>query len=264
MTAATLVRNRQMQTAKGLIYAAVIVACWLGLHFYAMLAFTLSMATLPLALVMALAQCWLSVGVFIISHDCMHGSLAPGRPRLNSAIGATLLFLYAGFGWQRMQSAHFEHHKHSGQDGDPDFDIANPADLRRWFTTFLGRYFGWRSIIFVHTVVAIYWLVLDVPMAQIVLLYGLPAMASAVQLFYFGTFRPHRHTAAPFTDRHNARSNDFGELASLASCFHFGYHLEHHRRPDVPWWALPKAQRAARKEQAQSGEAHNEKEGFSS
>ena len=99
----------------------------------------------------------------------------------------------------------------------------------------------------VHTVVGIYWLVLDIPMVQIVLLYGLPALGSSLQLFYFGTFRPHCHEAddaAGFADRHNTRSEDFGTLASLASCFHFGYHLEHHRRPDVPWWALPAARRA--------------------
>ena len=48
----------------------------------------------------------------------------------------------------------------------------------------------------------------------------------------------------PFADHHNARSDDFTTLTSLATCFHFGYHLEHHRRPDVPWWALPDARRA--------------------
>jgi len=60
-----------------------------------------------------------------------------------------------------------------------------------------------------------------------------------------GTFRPHHHVEGKgFADTHNARSNDFGTLASLATCFHFGYHLEHHRRPDVPWWALPGAKKA--------------------
>ncbi|WP_208766779.1 fatty acid desaturase [Nostoc flagelliforme] len=23
------------------------------------------------------------------------------------------------------------------------------------------------------------------------------------------------------------------------SCYHFGYHQEHHEYPDVPWWKLP-------------------------
>ena len=83
-----------------------------------------------------------------------------------------------------------------------------------------------------------------VPVANIVILYGLPAIASSLQLFYFGTYRPHRHDAEGFSDRHNARSDDLGTVASLASCFHFGYHHEHHRAPHIPWWGLPAARRA--------------------
>jgi beta-carotene ketolase (CrtW type) len=189
------------------------------------------------------------VGVFIVCHDAMHGTLVPGRPQLNASIGAVLLALYAGFAWKHLRDAHFEHHRISGRPGDPDFDENNPEDFWRWYATFFKRYFGWRSLVFVHSVVGFYWLVLEIQMAQIVLLYGAPALGSSLQLFYFGTFRPHRHlreedAPADFTDRHNTRSEDFGVMASLATCFHFGYHLEHHRRPDVPWWALPAARRA--------------------
>ena len=228
----------------GLTLAAAIAVGWLGLHVFSMFVFELTWETLPIAIGMAALQTWLSVGVFIVSHDAMHGSLAPGRPRLNSAIGAVLLALYAGFGWRGMRDAHFDHHKRAGQPGDPDFDQGNPRSFWRWYATFFRRYFGWKSILFVHCVVGFYWLVLGIPMAQIVLLYGLPALASSLQLFYFGTFRPHRHEDAQFADGHNARSDGFGTLASLATCFHFGYHLEHHRRPDVPWWVLPGARRA--------------------
>ncbi len=242
--------SANVRSVVGLGLAAVIAGSWLGLHAYAMFVFEPGWSNLGWALLMSAILCWLSVGVFIVSHDAMHGSLAPGRPGLNGFIGGLLLFLYAGFAWKKMRAAHFDHHKFSGRDSDPDFDAANPGDFRRWYATFLRRYFGWRSIAFVFTIVALYWLVIGVPMAQIVLLYGLPAIASSLQLFYFGTYRPHRHDphrqdgTAGFADEHNARSNDMSILASLASCFHFGYHLEHHRRPDVPWWALPGARRA--------------------
>jgi Fatty acid desaturase len=239
---------RAWQSAVGLTLGAAIAGGWLGLHAYAMFVFELTWSNWPFALALAAVQCWLSVGVFIVCHDAMHGSLIPGRPRYNATIGAVLLALYAGFGWKQLRDAHFAHHKLAGRAGDPDFDEHHPDDFMRWYATFFRRYFGWRSILYVHTVVGIYWLVIGVPMAQIVLLYGLPALASSLQLFYFGTFRPHRHRAsedaASFADRHNTRSDEFGTLLSLATCFHFGYHLEHHRRPDVPWWALPAARRA--------------------
>jgi beta-carotene ketolase (CrtW type) len=237
--------NRASQIAIGLLLAGLIAGSWLGLHFYAMFVFELSWSTLPQALVLAAVICWLSVGVFIVSHDAMHGTLAPGHARINGIAGALLLFLYAGFGWTKMRNAHFDHHKLAGNKGDPDFDEEHPDQFWRWYGTFFRRYFGWQSLVWVSSVVTLYWLVFDVSMTQLVMLYGGPAIASSLQLFYFGTYRPHHHKAGSgFSDRHNARSEGFGPLLSLATCFHFGYHLEHHRRPDVPWWALPAARRS--------------------
>ncbi len=66
----------------------------------------------------------------------------------------------------------------------------------------------------------------------------MPSLLSSIQLFYFGTFARIAR-GERFVDGHNARSNEFGFLASLLSCFHFGYHHEHHDQPWVPWWALP-------------------------
>ncbi len=239
---------KSAQTSIGLTLATLIAGSWLGIHAYGMFVFELNWANLPFALALAAVQCWLSVGVFIVCHDAMHGSLVPGEPRANSAIGAVLLFLYAGFGWKKLRDAHFTHHKLAGRAGDPDFDENNPTSFVPWYGTFFRRYFGWQSLLYVHTVVGVYWLVIGIPMAQIVVLYGAPALLSSLQLFYFGTFRPHRHSpehgSEQFTDQHNTRSDEFGTLVSLASCFHFGYHLEHHRRPDVPWWALPGARKA--------------------
>lgn len=240
--------GRAAQTAIGMTLGLLIAGSWLGIHAYAMFVFELSWSNLPGAIAMAAIQCWLSVGVFIVCHDAMHGTLAPGHERMTSGIATVLLFLYAGFGWKTLRDAHFTHHKMAGNAGDPDFDEHNPSNFLRWYATFFKRYFGWRSLIFVHTVVGVYWLVLGIPMAQIVLLYGAPALLSSLQLFYFGTYRPHRHIAgesqSKFADQHNTRSDSFNTLASLVTCFHFGYHLEHHRRPDVPWWALPAARRA--------------------
>lgn len=235
--------SRITQAAIGLTLAAMIFGAWLAFHIFAMFVFDLTWASVPFALMLAVVQCWLSVGLFIVSHDAMHGSLIPGAKRANAAIGASLLFLYAGFSWRKMRDAHFDHHKLAGKAGDPDFDENNPAAFWPWYLTFLKRYFGLSSILLVSSVVTLYWLVLDVPVTTIVLLYGAPAIASSVQLFYFGTYRPHHHDGAEFADRHNARSENFGRLASLLSCFHFGYHHEHHCRPDTPWWGLPKERR---------------------
>ncbi len=237
------------QATIGLLLAFFVVAGWASLHFFSMFVFDLSWSSLPIALGIGLLQCWLSVGLFIVSHDAMHGSLIPRGGGANDAIGAVLLFIYAGFSWKRMRDAHFAHHRAPGSATDPDFSVSHPTSFWRWYGEFLRRYFGWQSIAFVFTVVLTYWLLLGVPVEKIVLLYGAPAIASSMQLFYFGTFRPHRHSGEAFVDRHNARTDDFGWLKSLATCFHFGYHHEHHLAPHIPWWKLPGARRKIRQSQ---------------
>jgi beta-carotene/zeaxanthin 4-ketolase len=237
------------QSLIGLSLATAMFTLWLGTHFWAMFAFQITAETWLLVPFIFALQCWLSVGMFIVAHDAMHGSLSPGNPRINAVVGAVVLSLYAGFGWATMRNAHFEHHKAVGTVGDPDFNADNPRDFWPWYRVFLKRYFGWKSMVFVWSVVLSYFLLLDVPPANIALLFGFPAIASSLQLFYFGTYRPHRHLGGAkggagnhmggFADHHNSRTNDYGTLASLFSCFHFGYHHEHHLSPATPWWALP-------------------------
>ena len=227
-------------TLIGLSLAALIFGTWLGVHLWAMFVYRIDGGNWWLVPFVAALQCWLMVGMFIVAHDAMHGSLAPLAPRLGAAIGALMLFIYAGFGWRRMRDAHFDHHKYVGTERDPDFNAANPRAFWPWYWTFLKRYFGPVSVLWVSSVVLTYWLVADVPMLNISLLYGYPAIASSFQLFAFGTWRPHRHEGAgDFADHHRSRSNDMGTFASLLSCFHFGYHHEHHLSPGTPWWALP-------------------------
>ncbi len=255
MVATSPAFSKSHQSVIGLALAAAIFGGWLSVHIWAMFFLKINLQTAWLVPLVFALQCWLSVGMFIVAHDAMHGSLVPVAPRMGQAIGGVLLFLYAGFGWRRMRDAHFAHHRNVGTADDPDFYADNPRDFWPWYTQFLRRYFGILSYIWVHVVVLSYYFLLNIPPENIALFYGFPAIASSLQLFYFGTYRPHRHeisnhesdegTPAEFPDHHNfpdhhrARTNDFGSLASLFSCFHFGYHHEHHLHPGTPWWALP-------------------------
>jgi beta-carotene ketolase (CrtW type) len=235
---------RQAQIGLGLTMA--IVAAWLSIHVLAVFFLRIDAASWPLVPVVMLVQCWLSVGMFIAAHDAMHGSLAPGYPRINATVGGFVLALYAGFGWRRMRDAHMAHHRHSGTADDPDFDADHPRAFLAWYATFLRRYFGWRSALYVSTVVTVYAVILRAAPGNILLFYGVPAIGSSFQLFYFGTYRPHRHEQAAFADGHRARTSHYGVLISLLTCFHFGYHHEHHLSPHVPWWRLPARYRAGR------------------
>ena len=241
-SSATSASARERQARIGLTLAVAIGGAWLALHLTAMAWFRPEGAEWLLALPLAAAQMWLSVGLFIVAHDAMHGSLAPGHPALNRAVGRAMLTLYAGFSYDRLIQAHRQHHRAPGSVADPDFAAEHPDRFGWWYWTFLTRYFGWPSLLFVSAVTTA-WALAGVPVANLLLLYALPAIASSAQLFYFGTFRPHRHDGAEFADHHRARSNGWSTLASLATCYHFGYHHEHHLSPNVPWWRLPERRR---------------------
>lgn len=236
-------RQQRRQTAIGLTLATLIVSAFLALHIATVFFLPLEgrgwLAALPLVLILS----WLSVGLFIVAHDAMHGSLAPGRPRVNLFWGRLTLLLYAGFWMDRLTSKHFAHHKHVGSERDPDFSHTHPTAFWPWYRQFMLRYFGWREAAILTVLVWSYVLLLGAPVGNLLLFWAVPSLLSSVQLFYFGTFLPHRHEETPFADSHNARSNDYPAWLSLLTCFHFGYHREHHLSPGTPWWALPAKRR---------------------
>lgn len=232
-------REKGRQAATGLLLSAAIAGAWMALHIYTVFFHPLDGWGIVAAPLLVLAICWLNVGLFIVAHDCMHGSLAPGRPRLNRWIGRATLALYAGFSFDRLLPKHFEHHRSAGTAADPDFSLEHSRRFWPWYFAFLRQYFGLRELLTLTALVGIYVLLLGASYPNLLLFWALPAILSSLQLFLFGTFLPHRAEEHPFADRHNARSNDFGWLASLLTCFHFGYHHEHHRSPQTPWWRLP-------------------------
>lgn len=241
--------NRQeahRQAVIGLSLAVAIILGWLVAHIGLVFFFPLDDPALWWVVPFAVAlQCWLYVGMFIVAHDCMHGSLVPYRPQVNRAIGQLCLLLYAGFSFDALNRKHHLHHRHSGTEGDPDYDARPPHGFWRWYVKFFSEYFSGREVIVILAQVLTYQFILGVPLANILVFWTVPALLSSLQLFTFGTYLPHRPKAVAFSDRHNARSNDFPEWLSLLTCFHFGYHHEHHDLPNLPWWKLPQAHRAA-------------------
>lgn len=231
------------QTMIGLGLAGSIVVAFLSLHILSVFVLSLSATVLLVAPLVVAVLTWLSVGLFIIAHDAMHGSLAPGRPGANLFWGRLTLLLYAGFWMDRLRPKHFDHHRHVGTEHDPDFSPDHPTRFWPWYLGFMKRYFGLREFLILSVLVWTYVLVLKAPLPNLLLFWALPAILSSLQLFYFGTYLPHRHEEAAFADEHKARSNDYPAWLSLLTCFHFGYHREHHLSPGTPWWALPRARR---------------------
>jgi beta-carotene ketolase (CrtW type) len=185
-----------------------------------------------------LLLCWLYVGLFIVAHDCMHESFWPRKPMMNRVVGQLCLLLYAGFDYDELKRKHHLHHRYSGTDEDPDFDSRTPHTAWRWYRRFFGEYFSARPVLWMTGVGMMYYFVFSAPYVNLLSFWALPAILSSAQLFYFGTFQPHRPEGEPFADRHRAHSSGYGWWTSLLTCFHFGHHHAHHKYPCVPWWGL--------------------------
>lgn len=232
----------------GLMLACLIIGGWMAAHAIGMFAFTWSWQSAPVGVALMVLLTWLYVGMFIVAHDCMHGSLVPLKPAWNRWVGRICLGLYAGFWYDGMVAKHHAHHRHAGTHDDPDFHDAEPHAFWPWYAKFFREYFTGREIIVIAVWVWVYMLLLGVPLANIMTFFTIPAIASSLQLFLFGTYLPHRPSDPVFVDRHRSRSNDYPHWLSLLTCFHFGYHHEHHDVPDAPWWRLPTVRDQARRE----------------
>ena len=218
------------------------MAAWLGLHVYGVYLHRWTMWSWLVAPAVIAAQTWLSVGLFITAHDAMHGSLAPGRPGVNRAVGSLALGVYAGFRFGRLNDAHHAHHRAPGTADDPDFFAAAPRAYVPWFLTFFRTYFGWTEFGVLTALLAAALFVFRASPVNLLAFWAAPALLSALQLFTFGTWLPHREGDEPFADDHRARSSRFGPALSLITCFHFGgRHHQHHLHPWLPWWSLPHA-----------------------
>ncbi len=215
----------------GVIIGISIILLWAAVLTYG-LSITIDYSS-PLLYVLILVQMHLYTGLFITAHDAMHGTVSQNKT-VNKSIGvlSALLFSYNFYG--RLFPKHHEHHRFVATDQDPDYHKGRTGFIP-WYLSFLGQYITWQQILLMA--ITFNLLKLIVPVENLILLWMLPAVLSTVQLFYFGTFLPHRGSHAP-DNVHHSRTQKKNHLWAFLSCYFFGYHYEHHASPGTPWWKL--------------------------
>ncbi|MCS7005882.1 MAG: fatty acid desaturase [Cytophagales bacterium] len=178
-------------------------------------------------------QTHLYTGLFITAHDAMHGIVAPASPQLNRWIGKIAACLFAFNSYEKMLPKHHAHHKFVGTTQDPDFHESQ--HFGKWYISFLLEYVSWKQVF----LMAITYNILTYFFSEwnVFLFWMLPSLLSTLQLFYFGTYLPHRGEHEP-NNIHKARSQKLHHFWAFVSCYFFGYHYEHHAFPHVPWWQL--------------------------
>ena len=236
------------RTRKGLALATVILVGWL-ISMVSLLMVDLSDWPGWLLPVAVLIRTLLQTGLFITAHDAMHGVLVPERRRWNHRLGSFCLGLYGALPYQLCLRNHHRHHHCSATAHDPDFHPDPTAGPLRWYLGFMAGYLNTAQmsrLLSIWGLLAMAFGTFSAGTWQNVLLFcTLPLLLSSIQLFVFGTYLPHRGQRVPEQNRRPA-SLDHPVWLSLITCFHFGYHREHHEHPELPWFELPRQRRLLR------------------
>ncbi|KAF5838589.1 beta-carotene ketolase [Dunaliella salina] len=240
--------------AKGIAYACGVIGLWALLYWHAMFHITLPFSLQgehtqqPTHILHILAVFFslefMYTGLFITTHDAMHGTIAIRHRRINDFLGALAISLYAWFDYGMLHFKHWEHHNHTGKPHvDPDFHRGNPS-LLPWFGWFMWEYISLWQFTKIATWTAVMQY-LGAPMENILVFMTAAPLLSAFRLFLFGTYLPHR--PEPGSDESTvvmhwpkSRTSQASNLQSFLTCYHFDLHWEHHRWPYAPWWELPK------------------------
>ncbi len=219
----------------GILIATAVVLLWLGHLLYLFLIVQINFQS-PLLYLHVLIQTFLYTGLFITAHDAMHGSVAKNR-KLNNFTGKLSTILFAFLSYQKLSKKHYQHHQFPATEKDPDFSPHSNNFLVWWFIFMKNYVTLWQILLMAITFnILLFWFT----EMRLIIFWVLPAILSTFQLFFFGTYLPHRRPINENMLPHNSRTLPRNHLAAMLSCYFFGYHWEHHESPATPWWRLYK------------------------
>lgn len=219
------------RTNKGVWFALIIHLLWWACLVYGMsIEFSWSS---PLVYLIILVQTHLYTGLFITAHDAMHSTVSSNKS-LNKTIGTISALLFSYNFYNKLNKKHHEHHRFVATENDPDYHRGNPG-FWPWYFSFVKQYVSILQILLMAVSYNI--LKLWLPNLNLIFIWMLPAVLSTFQLFYFGTYLPHKGEHSVANDQ-KSRSQKLNHLMAFLTCYFFGYHYEHHISPNTPWWQL--------------------------
>jgi beta-carotene ketolase (CrtW type) len=162
----------------------------------------------------------------------MHGSVSKNR-KLNDWMGWATSLLFAFNFYDRLLKKHHEHHRFVATENDPDYHESGSFWI--WYWNFIKKYTTLKQLILMT--ISLQLLRFIFPLENLLLFWILPGILSTFQLFYFGTYIPHKN-GHEHGNKHKSDSLEKNHLLAFVTCYFFGYHYEHHDSPGIPWWRL--------------------------
>lgn len=214
----------------GAFFAVLIIGGW-ALSTILLMQWQFSF-TNPLVYLFVLVQMHLYTGLFITAHDAMHGTVSSSK-KINNAAGFIATFVYAAFWYPKLYTKHHQHHQHVHTELDPDY---HEGSFLSWYIRFIRNYLSIWQVVYMAVLFNI--LKIWIPQQNLLMFWVLPSLMSTLQLFYFGTYQPHK---GEHDNQYHSRTQKRNHVLAFFSCYFFGYHYEHHASPGTPWWQLYKA-----------------------
>lgn len=217
---------------KGVLIASTIVIAWFCSLIYL---FSIDVSFYnPLIYLFIFVQSHLYTGLFITAHDAMHGTVSQNKIT-NKWIGRVTAILFAFNFYDKLFTKHHEHHRFVATDKDPDYHSSDNFFI--WYFSFVKQYVTWYQILMMA--ITLNLLKIIIPIENLILFWMIPSIIATFQLFYFGTYLPHKGEHSP-KNHQKSRSQKLNHFVAFITCYFFGYHYEHHISPRTPWWKLHK------------------------
>jgi beta-carotene ketolase (CrtW type) len=198
----------------GVTIAISIIVIW-GIHLFYSLNYLEINFTNPWIYFHVFLQAYLYTGLFITGHDAMH-RLVSKNYKVNKLIGQISTFLFAALSYNRLVKNHFLHHKFPGTEKDPDYSIKS-QNFFVWYSTFMIRYATVLQLVMMAVIFNV--LKLWFPEINIWMFWVIPAFLGSMQLFYFGTYLPHRKPHEDNMEPHKARTQKKNHLWAMLTCY---------------------------------------------
>jgi beta-carotene ketolase (CrtW type) len=216
---------------KGIYAATLVILCW-----GAFISFALSYDTYllnPWNILITLILTHLYTGLFITAHDSIHGTVSESK-KINDFIGNLCVILYACFSYKKIKEKHHNHHAFVTSEEDPDY---HNSSFFVWFFKFMKNYIMLKQFILLAFLYNVMHIAIGIPKINLILFWIIPPLLSSLQLFYFGTYLPHKNPEK-IDNPYKSRTLNISFFLGFISCYFFGYHYEHHAKPSIPWWKL--------------------------
>ncbi|MBD0304225.1 MAG: fatty acid desaturase [Tolypothrix sp. T3-bin4] len=231
-----------VDSISGILIASIVILLWLSSLIFFL---SIDVSQIPVFWIVpaVLLRAFLHTGIFITAHDAIHGTIFPKNRQVNDFIGSLAARMYVLLPYKMLSEKHKLHHRYPASEKDPDFCEHGRKNIFLWYFNFMKGYLEGRQswVLLIGMSIIFYSLLwgLNIPIINLILFWLLPLFLSSIQLFYFGIFLPHRQPKGGYTNRHRAQTSNLSTFWSFITCYHFGYHWEHHEYPNLPWYKLP-------------------------